>query len=115
MAFPAPEHLIEAAERQLGVRLLPDHRARLAINNGGEIVCDGDVWQLHPVWTTRIAEGPRGRPITSRMRPRRLAGGAVFRGTESPSPTTVAVTCWCTVPRAPASNVGITKPASPPR
>jgi hypothetical protein len=50
VAFPVAEHLIDAAERELGIRLLPAHRARLARDNGGEVVCDEDCWQLHPVW-----------------------------------------------------------------
>jgi hypothetical protein len=50
VAFPVVEHLIEAAERELRTKLLPEHRARLARNNGGEVECEGDVWQLHPVW-----------------------------------------------------------------
>jgi hypothetical protein len=50
VAFPVSEHLIETAERELGTQLLPEHRARLARNNGGEVECEGDVWQLHPVW-----------------------------------------------------------------
>jgi SMI1 / KNR4 family (SUKH-1) len=50
MAFPVSEQRIEAAERELGRRLLPEHRARLQRNNGGEVACDDDAWQLHPVW-----------------------------------------------------------------
>lgn len=50
MAFPVAEHLIEVAERELGTRLLPEHRARLATDNGGEVVCEGEDWLLRPVW-----------------------------------------------------------------
>ena len=50
VAFPVSEHLLRAAEQELGVSLLPAHRARLARNNGGEVECVDDVWQLHPVW-----------------------------------------------------------------
>jgi len=50
MAFPVSERRVETAEQQLGRSLLPEHRARLLRNNGGEVFCDGDSWQLHPVW-----------------------------------------------------------------
>lgn len=50
MPFPVSEERVEVAEQQLGRRLLPEHRARLLRSNGGEVHCDGDVWQLHPVW-----------------------------------------------------------------
>ena len=50
MASPASEERIAAAERELGVRLMIEHRARLARNNGGEVICEGSAWRLHPVW-----------------------------------------------------------------
>jgi hypothetical protein len=50
MAFPVSEQRIEATERELGRRLIPEHRARLRRNNGGEVECGEDTWQLHPVW-----------------------------------------------------------------
>jgi|SRR5208337_448057 len=50
MAFPVSAERIAAAERQLGTRLLAEHRARLLRNNGGGLACEDDEWQLHPVW-----------------------------------------------------------------
>jgi hypothetical protein len=49
LAFPVSEQRIEAVERELGRRLLPEHRARLRRDNGGEVLADGDTWRLHPV------------------------------------------------------------------
>jgi hypothetical protein len=50
MPFPVSQQRIEAAEAQLGRRLLTEHRSRLLRNNGGEVYCNGVAWQLHPVW-----------------------------------------------------------------
>jgi len=50
MGFPAPEECVAAAETRLRVKLLAEHRARLLRNNGGEVVCEDEEWQLHPVW-----------------------------------------------------------------
>jgi hypothetical protein len=51
MGFPVSEERIEAAERELGTRLLPQHRTRLIRDNGGEVLCEDDgCWQLHPIW-----------------------------------------------------------------
>ncbi len=49
MAFPVDEDQIAAAEAQLGRSLPPAHRARLARNNGGEVVVGGREWALFPV------------------------------------------------------------------
>jgi len=50
VAFPTSQTRISAAESSLGVRLLDAHRARLAANNGGTVACEGQEWQLHPVF-----------------------------------------------------------------
>lgn len=50
MPFPVAIQRIEAAERALGRRLPDPIRNRLLRNNGGEILCDDEPWQLHPVW-----------------------------------------------------------------
>jgi len=50
MAYPVDESRIREAEALLG-RTLPDAmRARLVRDNGGHVACDGDEWQLFPVW-----------------------------------------------------------------
>lgn len=49
MAFPVDEDQIAAAEAQLGRSLPAGHRARLARNNGGEVVVGGREWTLFPV------------------------------------------------------------------
>jgi hypothetical protein len=50
VAFPALEARIRDAEHQLGLDLPADLRARLMRDNGGEVLCDGEFWQVHPVW-----------------------------------------------------------------
>jgi hypothetical protein len=52
MAFPTTESHIEAAERELGVRLPREFRERLLARNGGELTTAGDDWQVFPVFDT---------------------------------------------------------------
>lgn len=49
MAFPTTEARLEAAERELGVRLPNEYRMRLFARNGGELSTDDDDWQVFPV------------------------------------------------------------------
>lgn len=50
MAFPVDEQFIRDAEAALGVRFPATHRARLARENGGELVADSEHWILYPVF-----------------------------------------------------------------
>jgi hypothetical protein len=50
MALPTTELCVAAEEQTIGRRLPRAHRDRLVRENGGEIFCDGEAWQLHPVW-----------------------------------------------------------------
>jgi hypothetical protein len=52
MPFPTTEPFIEAAERELGVRLPEEYRQRLLARNGGELSTAGDDWQVFPVLDT---------------------------------------------------------------
>src|SRR5262245_60891848 len=52
MAFPSTEVHVEAAERELGVKLPREYRARLIARNGGELSTAGDDWQVFPVFDT---------------------------------------------------------------
>jgi hypothetical protein len=72
VGFSVSENLIEAAEGELGARLLPEHRARLAANNGGDVICDGEQWQLYPV-----------QDVTDRRRAARTANHIVYETREA--------------------------------
>lgn len=50
MAYPTDEARLREAEAQLGWSLPAPLRERLLRDNGGSIRCDGDEWQLFPVW-----------------------------------------------------------------
>lgn len=50
MAFPTTEAKVEAAERELGVKLPNEYRTRLMARNGGELSAAGDDWQVFPVF-----------------------------------------------------------------
>ena len=50
MAFPTTEAQIEAAERELGLKLPHEYRLRLMARNGGELATAGDDWQVFPVF-----------------------------------------------------------------
>jgi hypothetical protein len=52
MAFPTTEAQVEAAERELGVKLPREYRVRLMARNGGELTTAGDDWQVFPVFDT---------------------------------------------------------------
>ena len=52
MPFPTTEPRIEAAERELGVKLPHEYRMRLLVRNGGELSTAGDIWQVFPVFDT---------------------------------------------------------------
>ena len=60
MAFPTTEAQIEAAERELGVKLPHEYRARLMARNGGELSTAGDDWRVFPVFD------PTNRRTTAR-------------------------------------------------
>ena len=50
MAFPTTEAHLEAAERELGVKLPHEYRVRLMARNGGELSTGGDDWHVFPVF-----------------------------------------------------------------
>lgn len=50
MALPTTEACVIVEERLVGRRLPTSLRDRLVRENGGELLCDGEFWQLHPVW-----------------------------------------------------------------
>jgi hypothetical protein len=50
MAFPTTEAHIEAAERELGVKLPHEYRVRLMARNGGELSTAGDDWCVFQVF-----------------------------------------------------------------
>ncbi len=50
MAYPVSESYLRDAEARLGRSLPLSLRARLLRDNGGGIQCDGDEWQLFPIW-----------------------------------------------------------------
>jgi hypothetical protein len=52
MAFPTTEAQVEAAERELGMKLPREYRARLIARNGGELSTAGDEWRVFPVFDT---------------------------------------------------------------
>ena len=52
MPFPTTEPYIEAAERELGVKLPQEYRERLLASNGGELSTADDDWQVFPVFDT---------------------------------------------------------------
>ena len=52
MPFPTTEAHIQAAERELGVRLPREYRERLLTRNGGELSTSGEDWQVFPVFDT---------------------------------------------------------------
>jgi hypothetical protein len=53
MALPTVESCVAEEERLLGRRLPRLLRARLLLENGGEVRCDGEVWYLHSVLDAR--------------------------------------------------------------
>ena len=50
MAFPTTEARVEAAERELGVKLPHEYRVRLMARNGGELSTACDDWRVFPVF-----------------------------------------------------------------
>jgi len=52
MAFPTTEARVEAAERELGVKLPLEYRMRLMARNGDELSTAGDDWRVFPVMDT---------------------------------------------------------------
>jgi cell wall assembly regulator SMI1 len=52
MAFPTDISFIQRAETELGVQLPQSFRARLLIENGGEVDALESSWELNPVFDT---------------------------------------------------------------
>ena len=52
MAFPTTEEHLRRAEHELGLTLPLPHRARLLLENGGEVDAADDTWELFPVQDT---------------------------------------------------------------
>ena len=52
MAFPTTEEQLHRAEKEIGLALPSQLRARLLQENGGEISAGDDVWELFPVKDT---------------------------------------------------------------
>ncbi len=50
MPWPVAENYIEDCESALGVTLPDTYRNAMMNHNGGAVVCDDDVWTLHPIW-----------------------------------------------------------------
>ena len=50
MPFPVAVEYVRKTEAMLGRKLPPGYVIRLCRENGGEVLTDGDVWQLHPIF-----------------------------------------------------------------
>ncbi len=48
MAFPVDEHYITETEKQLGLKFPTIFKAKMKIENGGEIEAADDSWTIHP-------------------------------------------------------------------
>jgi hypothetical protein len=81
MAYPVDEAHLRRTEADLGRSLPAALRARLLRDNGGSVWCEGDEWQLLPVWDP-----------TDRRTMRKTANHVVAE-------TRQAVTRWARFPR----------------
>ncbi|MEP5762769.1 MAG: SMI1/KNR4 family protein [Litoreibacter sp.] len=50
MPWPVAEKYIEDCESKLGFTLPETYRVTMMNDNGGVVVCEGDTWNLHPIW-----------------------------------------------------------------
>ncbi|UWQ30474.1 SMI1/KNR4 family protein [Leisingera sp. M523] len=50
MPWPVDERYLEECEKALGLALPTSYRSSLMSQNGGDVVCDGDIWKMHPIW-----------------------------------------------------------------
>jgi hypothetical protein len=77
MPFPTTAARVDAAERELGVQLPKEYRARLMARNGGELTTAGDDWQVFPVFdpTDRKTAGRSANHIVQEVRGAREADG----------------------------------------
>jgi hypothetical protein len=122
VAFPTTESHIEAAERELGVRLPREFRERLVARNGGELTTTaGDDWQVFPVFDStnrKTASRSAGHIV---LENRSARGGKPSRRARWRSLRTVRAIFWCSCPRCPParwvrwvrrSSCGITRRAN---
>jgi hypothetical protein len=68
MPFGTTEANVEAAERDLGVRLPREFRERLMNVNGGELSTGGDDWRVFPVLDSSQPAAGRTTDIVSETR-----------------------------------------------
>ncbi|WP_106165689.1 SMI1/KNR4 family protein [Tritonibacter scottomollicae] len=50
MPWPVAESYVEDCESALGFTFPDSYRISIMDQNGGVVVCDGDTWNLHPIW-----------------------------------------------------------------
>lgn len=50
MPWPVTEGYVQDCENALGFTLPDSYRNAMMNQNGGAVVCDGDTWNLHPIW-----------------------------------------------------------------
>ncbi len=50
MPWPVAQTYVEACENALGVAFPHSYRRAMMTLNGGAVLCDGDRWDLHPIW-----------------------------------------------------------------
>ncbi|MGB7336338.1 MAG: SMI1/KNR4 family protein [Salaquimonas sp.] len=50
MPWPVSEIYVEDCESALGFTFPDNYRIAMINQNGGTVVCDGDTWNLHPIW-----------------------------------------------------------------
>jgi SMI1 / KNR4 family (SUKH-1) len=75
MPFPTTEENVEAAERDLRVRLPREYRERLISVNGGELSTGGGNWRVFPVLDlSRPAASRTNDIVTETRRARSLDG-----------------------------------------
>jgi hypothetical protein len=77
MAFPTTQAHVDAAERELGVKLPHEYRMRLIARNGGELSTAGDDWRVFPVLdpTDRKSAGRSANHIVLETRNARAREG----------------------------------------
>jgi hypothetical protein len=75
VSAPTKEEIVAVAERELGVRLPREYRARLVAANGGALATGGSAWKVFPVRDpARPAASPGGDLVSATHRARAEAG-----------------------------------------
>ena len=94
MSLPIEPKYILETEKELQIEFPMRFKAKMQIENGGEVIAEDEDWQLFPFFDNQIIKGLAERVIILFWKLRRPKVGTTFQAMELQLHQMDQATCW---------------------